>query len=99
MMSFKYDLGAHLKDRVTGFDGVVIARSEFVHNCNRYMLQPRGLDKDGKPKGAEHFDEDQLELVTKKANAYIARADAPSFAPSHGGPAPAPQRRADPVRR
>jgi hypothetical protein len=98
-MAFKFRLGEHLKDRITGFDGVVIARTEYVHNCSRYMLQPRGLDKDGKSRGYESFDEDQLELMPKKkAQPYVAVGGA-VHAPDHGGPAPGPQRRSDPGRR
>ena len=98
-MAFKYGLGAHLRDRISGFDGVVVARTEYLHNCSRYMLQPRAVDKDGKPKDVQSFDEDQLEpMPAKKAEPYVARPGT-QLAPAHGGPAPAPQRWSDPGRR
>jgi hypothetical protein len=98
-MGFKYSLGDHLRDRISGFDGIVMCRTEYLHNCNRYGLAPRNVDKDGKPKDSIYFDEDQVEpMPKKKAQPYVARPGT-QLAPDHGGPAPAPQRRADPGRR
>lgn len=56
---FKYELGARVKDIVTGFTGVVVARSEFLNGCIRYAIQPAKLSE-GKPIESEHFDEAQL---------------------------------------
>lgn len=41
-------LGTRMKDLVTGFEGIAIARVEFMNGCIQYMLKPQKLDKDGK---------------------------------------------------
>ena len=83
------NLGDLAKDTVTGFEGICIARTEWLNGCARITLQPKGLDKDGKPIESHCFDEMQLKLV--KAKSYKPARDT-------GGPRPSPQRRADPKR-
>lgn len=91
-MSKKIELGTVVKDRITGFSGVAIARTLWLFGCDRILVQPKDV-KDGKIVEAQAFDEMQLELV-----------DEPMFEPKvptlekTGGPRPAPQRRKDPTR-
>jgi hypothetical protein len=60
---FKYNQGDKLKDSITGFEGVVTVRTDFINGCIRYGIQSPDLDKDGKPTDVEYFDEPQLNLV------------------------------------
>ena len=62
---FKFDVGSKVKDIITGFNGIIIYRTQWLNNCNTYGVQPTEL-KDGKPLDREHFDEPQLELVEEK---------------------------------
>lgn len=55
-------LGDLARDRVTGFTGIVIARTEWLSNCDRLTLQPRELHE-GKIIDAATFDEPHVELV------------------------------------
>jgi hypothetical protein len=64
---FKFDLGDKLKDKITGFSGVVIYRSQWLSNCNTYGLKPTIL-KDSKPMDTEQFDEPLLTLMEKKVH-------------------------------
>lgn len=50
------------RDRITGFTGVVTARTRWLNNCDRLVLQPREV-KDGKPIASTSFDEPNLEFV------------------------------------
>ena len=59
-MIFKFNLGQEVKDIVTEFQGVVIARTQYLNKCIRYGIQPTKL-KDGKPLDWEYIDEEQLE--------------------------------------
>ena len=59
---FKFNLGDDVRDSITGFEGVVVCRTQWIHNCNAYGLQPRKM-KDGKPGERHHFDEPSLELI------------------------------------
>ena len=61
-MTFSVGLGDRVKDRITGFSGIVVARVEWLNNCNRYTVQPEVL-KDGKPVESQTFDEDDLRVV------------------------------------
>lgn len=77
-MSFKIELGAQVKDRVTGLVGICVGRSEWLYGCRRYVVQPPEL-KDGKPVETTCFDEDALEVVA---------AVAPHTVKDTGGPQP-----------
>jgi hypothetical protein len=55
-------LGDHVKDPITGFEGTLTSRTEFLHNCVRVAVTGHVLDKDGNEK-ILHFDIAQLELV------------------------------------
>jgi len=78
-------LGDIAKDTITGFEGVVVAITEWLNGCLRITIQPQAM-KDGKPIGHETFDIEQVELVSPK--------EPPKAKPS-GGPKPEPARLAD----
>lgn len=61
-MEFKFNRGDRVKDRVTGFVGVVVSRADHISGCDTYGLQPEQL-KDGAPQKCEWFDEPRLEFV------------------------------------
>ncbi len=63
MSGFKINLGAEVRDRVTGFKGIVVARTEWHFGCRRYVVQPPGLTKEGKTFETGNFDEDALEVL------------------------------------
>ena len=74
---FKHELGAEVKDKITGFKGLVVGRTEYLTGCRRYTLQSRSLGKDGKPQDWLTFDEDQLELSRKAAPKKIRTPGGP----------------------
>jgi hypothetical protein len=78
-------LGDTAKDSITGFAGVVIAVTNWLHGCTRFTLQPTKM-KDGKPLESQTFDEPQLILLKKK----VAKTTHDT-----GGPRPEPQRKDD----
>jgi len=82
-------LGDKVRDRVTGFEGICIVRSDYISGCARIGLQPP-VGKDGKVPEAQHFDEPMCEVV--KAAAI------PSLPTNNGGPRPAPSHHAAPTR-
>ena len=61
-VEFKYDLGSVVKDKITGFEGVIIYRTQWLNNCNVYGIKPTKL-KDGIPIDAHQFDEPQIKLI------------------------------------
>ncbi len=58
-------LGAIMRDTVTGFEGVVVNITTWLNGCVRYGLKPREL-RDGVPIATQHFDVEQLEPVRGK---------------------------------
>ncbi len=55
-------LGDIAKDTITGFQGVVTARTRYLSNVDRLTLHPPAI-KDGRPIESRSFDETQLERV------------------------------------
>lgn len=62
----KVELGDVVKDRVTGFKGVVVGITRWLYGCDRAIVQPEGINKEGKTYENQSFDAPQLEVVTKK---------------------------------
>lgn len=62
---FKFNMRDSVKCNVTGFAGVVTARTEYLNGCIQYCVKPTKLAKDGGMKDGEWFDELQLDLVKK----------------------------------
>lgn len=82
------ELGSKVKDKITGFQGVAIARYEWITGCVRYEVQPQKL-KDGKPLDSSSFDEKRLEVVSPPTEVERSFRD-------HGGPQPTPSRPSGP---
>lgn len=81
---FKHKLGITVTDVVTGFEGVITARSQHLHMCNRYDVTPTGTTSDGKLKEVYSFDEDALKVVSAVP---IAEVPQPVFKYGLGGKA------------
>lgn len=90
MADANVQLGDEARDTVSGFTGVCVARTEWLNGCWRMTLQPRMLDKDGKPCETQTFDDFQLEVTVPKQQ--------PVGSKETGGPRDAPTRARDPAR-
>lgn len=78
--------GDFARDTITGFEGIVVATTDWLYGCRRLTLQPKAMH-DGKPIEPQTFDEPQLELVSKEE--VKGKNDT-------GGPRPEPVRRSNP---
>ena len=58
--------GDRVKDKVTGFTGIVSSRTEYLYGCFRINVQPEELHE-GKLAPAATFDEPQLIVIEKQA--------------------------------
>jgi hypothetical protein len=81
----KVKLGDVARDTITGFEGVVVAITKWLHGCYRITIQPQKLH-DGKPVDNCTFDEPQVEKVAPEVHESTART---------GGPTPEPARKRD----
>lgn len=61
----KIGLDMVVRDRVTGFQGLTIAKTEWLNGCVRFLVQPQEL-KDGRPIEADWIDEQQIEIIEDK---------------------------------
>lgn len=69
----KINLGDEVKDTITGFKGIAIARTTWITGCCRINVQPKGINKDGKLFEIESFDEPMLEIIKPKKPKKINR--------------------------
>lgn len=56
------NLGDKVKDNVSGFQGIAVAKHSYLEGCDRFSIQPP-IDKDGKLPSCEAFDEPQLKVI------------------------------------
>jgi len=65
-MIFKYDLKQTVKDTLTPYEGVIVARTDYLDGEKRYLLQPNGCTDSGTPIESYWFTEKRLTTVTTK---------------------------------
>ena len=56
------ELGAKVRDKVTGFLGIATSRCEYLNGCVQYGVKTK-VDKEGKMVEIEYIDEQQLEVM------------------------------------
>ncbi len=76
-------LGARCRDRITGFNGIVIGNAEYLHGCAQILVKPEGV-KDEVPISGQWFDIQCLELVMDGKPDF--RQDAVATEVTTGGP-------------
>ena len=59
----KFELGAKLRDVVTGFEGIATERVEMLNGCVQYQLVEQGPHENGKEIKTVSVDAHQLEYV------------------------------------
>ena len=65
-MEKEIKLGVRIKDRVTGFEGIVTARVEYLNGCIQYCITPKmGEDKEAKMPAGEYVDVGQVTYVNE----------------------------------
>ena len=79
---FKFELGAQVEDKITGYKGMITGRTEWLFGCRRYSIQSKEM-KDGKPVDAWGCDEDALQLKRQVKKVQITKRRA---GPSGGEP-------------
>lgn len=66
-------LGQTVKDKITGFEGIVDCISVWMHGTDRIEVQPREL-KDGQPQMSHSFDDTQVEIIDET---QLVKAEVP----------------------
>ncbi|MDR1347825.1 MAG: hypothetical protein LBJ63_05255 [Prevotellaceae bacterium] len=60
-MKQEIKLGQKVRDMVTGFEGIAIARIEYLNGCIQYCVKPQS--QKGEMPESEYIDHQQLEVV------------------------------------
>lgn len=60
-------LGDRVKDKLTGFEGIIVGHCEYMTGCNQSLVKPEGLKDDGEMIESHWFDDQRLKLVKAKA--------------------------------
>ena len=81
---FAIERGVTVRDQITGLEGVVVARAQWLNGCIRYAIQPVQLDG-GKMMDEVWLDEGRVDVVGSAGQ----RADGTG---SPGGPQRDPKR-------
>ena len=63
-------LGDYVIDIITGFEGVLISKHQYLYGCTRWTVQPN-VNKKGALPSCESFDEPQLK-VTHEAHVLVS---------------------------
>lgn len=53
----------HVRDKITGFQGIVTGHADYITGCDQYLVQP--ASKDGEWKEGRWFDESRLEIKSE----------------------------------
>lgn len=61
----KIQLGSKVKDKITGFVGIAVARTEFLNGCVQYLVQPK-IKKNNEIPEDKGIDEQSLEVIKSK---------------------------------
>ena len=56
------NLGQKARDKITGFEGTIIGRAEYLTGCTQFCLAPK-TTPDGSIRAAEWFDEGRLATI------------------------------------
>lgn len=87
-MNERVELGDIVKDSITGFKGVAVGITTWLHGCRRISIQPEALH-DGKPIESAVFDEPQVVVLKSKRHRSTNHT---------GGPGPVAGKRRDVAR-
>ena len=71
----KVILGQKVKDIISGFEGIAISCTSYLHGCNRWSVSPTILKKDGQCGDNEVFDEPQLTVIGDGVCKEIKKSD------------------------
>lgn len=94
----RVQLGDLCKDMVTGFEGVCVARTEWLNGCWRVNLQAQKMGKDGQLPEIFAFDEPQVQVLKSAVVKTLANGE-PVGSKKTGGPRDAVGRGAPAARR
>ena len=73
-------LGKRARDKITGFEGIIIGKIKYLFGCRQYAIAPPV--KDGELKDAQWFDEGRIEIIGNVFQPEDVQAEEPGGARS-----------------
>lgn len=58
-------LGDRVRSKLTGFQGVVVGKCQYIQQCDQVLVKPETLDKDGNIRKGEWLDEPWVEIIKR----------------------------------
>lgn len=93
-MSKEIEHGDKVKDKISGFKGIVVAITTWFNGCVRITVQPDKVKGDGTLPDGQTFDSQQIEVLKKGAikpnRPLVLEQPQPSRRGYTGGPTPEP---------
>ena len=72
------NLGKIGKDKITGFEGVIVGKATYLFGCHQYALAPQTWNKEtGKRPETEWFDEGRISIVGEGIAPSDVQVEAP----------------------
>ena len=72
------ELGKKGRDKITGFEGIITGRAQYLYGCDQYCLVPPS--KEGTIKESHWFDEGRIEITGEGVKPAEVRVE------KNGGP-------------
>lgn len=57
------NLGKKGKDKITGFEGIIISKINYLFGCSQYGITPQVKEGEMKRSDTEYFDEGRIEII------------------------------------
>lgn len=73
------ELGQKAKDKITGFEGILTGRAQYLYGCDQYVITPPAIE--GKCGNGEWFDEGRIEITgagVAPASVQVAKPGGPN---------------------
>ena len=61
-MSFKFENGQIIRDKISGFEGTIVAKVEYLNGLKNYLIIAKAKTEMSKPE-SDWIAENQLELI------------------------------------
>lgn len=72
------NLGKIGRDKITGFEGVIIGKCSYLFGCDTYGLAPRSFNKEtGARANTEWFDKGRIEIIDECINPKDVQIEKP----------------------
>lgn len=81
MSGHEISLGSKVRDTISGFKGIVVAKTEWLNGCVRITIAPQALH-DGKLIDSATFDSEQVEVLQSAKPKQVMPIGGPPISPT-----------------